>query len=538
MKYPHYLTIAAAAMLAVGTARAQGDFCSTATAVSCGSVVTGNTTAFTADNAPFCVTANGVGGGVWYKFVGTGANVTASLCGSAFDTGIRVYAGTCVSLPCIAGNADFCGVQSQVTWTSVLGTTYYILVSGFGAAAGAYTLSITCVMPPTPMCYSQVAIPYAPDPYAGTSLVLSDDVHSGVINMGMGFCFNGSTYTQCVISSNNYITFNLANAGTFSTFTTNALPSLTPASLQNAILNPWHDTYPPAGGTITYQTLGVAPNRRFVVSFLNVPMFSCTSLLVTNQIVLYERTNCIASFTQNKPLCLSSNSGNAVQALQNNGGTSATIVPGRNNAQWTAVSEGRLFSPTCAPCSTSTTAQCLTLLPVELLRFHGRNEGEANILEWATASEQNSDVFIVERAEDGEHFDPIAVLDGAGNSSSVLEYRVNDPDPLVGMNYYRLRNVDLDGAEVVSEVVAIEFTPRNIPQLFPNPGSGTVSYRLPEGVRTPCRIELRDLSGRLVLSLMATAISGTMELGGLAPGTYSVVLPALGDGRAARFVVD
>jgi len=114
---------------------------------------------------------------------------------------------------------------------------------------------------------------------------------------------------------------------------------------------------------------------------------------------------------------------------------------------------------------------------------------------------------------------------------------VNDPSPLVGLNYYRLRNVDLDGAEEVSEVVAIEFIPENIPQLFPNPGSGIIGYRLPEGVRTPSRIELRDLSGRLVRSLTATAITGTLDLGGLAPGTYSVVVPALGAGRAARYVV-
>lgn len=517
------------------SANGQGDFCSTATVVSCGSVVTGNTTSFTADNAPFCVTANGVGGGVWYKFTGTGANVTASLCGSSFDTGIRVYAGTCVSLPCIAGNADFCGAQSQVTWTSVMGTTYYILISGFGAAAGAYTLSITCVMPPTPLCYAQVAIPYAPDPYTGTPLVLSDDVHSGVINMGMGFCFNGSTYTQCVISSNNYITFNLANAGTYSSFVTNALPSLTPTSLQNAILNPWHDTYPPAGGTITYQTLGVAPNRRFVVSFLNVPMFSCNSLLVTNQTVLYEGTNCIASFTLNKPLCLSSNTGNAVQALQNNGGTSATIVPGRNNAQWTSASEGRLFSPICAPCSTSTTSQCLTLLPVELIRFHGRNEGDINILEWSTATEQNTDVFIVERSSDGNNFSHISTVNASGNSTEILNYQVIDHQPIIGMNYYRLRNIDLNGSNSLSEIIDVQYISKNTIHLYPNPSRDLVNYQLPNNVNNPILLEMRDVSGRIVKSLMLTTSIGVIDISSISPGIYNISIPG---SKENRFIVE
>jgi len=101
-----------------------------------------------------------------------------------------------------------------------------------------------------------------------------------------------------------------------------------------------------------------------------------------------------------------------------------------------------------------------------------------------------------------------------------------------------LRSVDHDGAEEVSEVVAIAFVPKNIPHLYPNPGSGTVSYRLPESVRTPCRIELRDLSGRLVRSISVTSGTGTLDLGALAPGTYSVALPSLGADRAARFIVE
>lgn len=516
--------------------KSQGDVCLIATSVTCGSVVTGNTALFTADNAPFCGTPNGVGGAVWYRFGGTGATVTASLCGSAFDTGIRVYAGTCLTLPCVAGNGDFCGLQSQVTWTSVLGTTYWILVSGFGSAAGAYTLSISCVAPPTPMCYAQAPIPYAPAPYAGTAITLSDDVHSSVINMGMGFCFNGSTYTQCVISSNNYITFNLANAGTYSSFVTNALPSLTPATIQNAILNPWHDTYPPAGGSITYQTIGVAPNRRFVVSFLNVPMFSCNSLLVTNQTVLYEGTNCIASYTLNKPMCLSSNAGNAVHALHNNGGTSATIVPARNNQQWTSTSEGRLFTPTCLPCSTSTTANCLgIILPIELLKFHGHNDNDVNILEWSTATEQNTDVFVVERSKDGDNFIPISVVDAAGTSTETLNYQVIDHQPIIGLNYYRLRNVDLDGTDGLSEIISIRYISENTLHLYPNPSKDVINYQLSYNVNKPILLEMRDVSGRIVKSLSITNSTGLIDISSISPGIYNISIPG---SKENRFIVE
>lgn len=145
-------SILCAALLAqmVPSLRTRSDLCGGAPLIACGSTVTGSTAAFTADVAPFCGTGNGTGGGVWYRFTGTGNSITASLCGSAYDTRLRVYTGTCGALTCTAGNDDFCGLQSQVTWTSTNAVTYYILVHGFGWAAGAYTLTITCAPPPVP----------------------------------------------------------------------------------------------------------------------------------------------------------------------------------------------------------------------------------------------------------------------------------------------------------------------------------------------------------------------------------------------------
>ena len=154
MKRLLLLTVCCAALLVEQHAWGQTDACP-GTLVACGAVVAGNTTAFTVDNPPVCGTTSGTGGGVWFRFVGTGNPVVASLCGSGYDTKIRVYTGACGALVCTVGNDDLCGLQSQVNWVSVLGTTYHILVHGFGGATGAYTLTITC---PTPMCYAQTAV--------------------------------------------------------------------------------------------------------------------------------------------------------------------------------------------------------------------------------------------------------------------------------------------------------------------------------------------------------------------------------------------
>lgn len=536
----HILLITALAMRTTGLV-AQGDLCAGATVIACGATVTGNTTAFGADVAPFCGTGDGTGGGVWYRFTGTGNTITASLCGSGYDTKIRVYTGTCAALVCTVGIDDFCGLQSQVTWTSVLGTTYFILVHGFGANVGPYTLTLTCAPPPVPMCYSMTATPYAADPYAGTLVTLSDDWHSAVVNMGFGFCFNSVTYTQCVISSNNYITFNLANANTFSPWVTVAVPNATPTPPHNAVLSPWQDIHPGIGGQIRYQTLGAAPNRRFVVSYLNVPMFSCTTQLYTSQTVLYEGSNCIATFIFNKPVCATWNSGNAVHGLQNNGGTSATVVAGRNNTQWTvgAPGQGMLFTPTCNPCQTAASLDCLdVILPIELLDFRGSNVGAINLLQWATASEQNTDHFTVERSHNGEHFEPIQVVEGAGNSNWVINYEVEDAAPFEGVNYYRLRSTDIDGHEHLSNVVAVQMVHAGNIMVYPNPATSGSQYGLPEGTVLPAMLQVRDLAGRVVKRISVDALQGPLDIAGLSAGSYLPELQAAHTAATVRFMVE
>lgn len=133
---------------------AVNDICSGAIQVECGTPVNGTTIGTGIDAVGTCGTTLGTGGGVWYKVQGGGGNITASLCGSGFDTKIGIFSGSCGALVCVTGNDDFCGLQSQVTFNSVDGVEYYILVTGFLAATGNFTLNVTgacgAVGPPPP----------------------------------------------------------------------------------------------------------------------------------------------------------------------------------------------------------------------------------------------------------------------------------------------------------------------------------------------------------------------------------------------------
>jgi len=189
-------------------------------------------------------------------------------------------------------------------------------------------------------------IPYSPDPFTtGNQVYLSDDQFTGVLNIGFNFCFYGISYNQVLISSNNYLSFDLTNANGFSPW---SIPGPVPSAMNpmNTVLGPWQDINPGVGGQIYYNIAGVAPFRRFVASYLNIPMFSCTGLLYSSQIILYETTNIIETHILNKPLCTSWNSGQAIHALHNNNGTLADVVTGRNAPiQWTSSNEGTRFTP-------------------------------------------------------------------------------------------------------------------------------------------------------------------------------------------------
>lgn len=139
----------------------QNDDCANALPIACGETIVGSTTGATSESLSFCGTSLSSAPGVWYSFVGTGGDATASLCASSYDTKIGIFSGTCGALVCEDGNDDACGTRSEVTFGTTAGTTYYIYVTGFSSNAGAFTLNVECGVPPVetyPGCFSATSL--------------------------------------------------------------------------------------------------------------------------------------------------------------------------------------------------------------------------------------------------------------------------------------------------------------------------------------------------------------------------------------------
>jgi gliding motility-associated-like protein len=186
------------------------------------------------------------------------------------------------------------------------------------------------------------SIPYVAQTNTSTSIFMTDDSQQGPFNIGFTFCFYGTTYTQFYIGSNGWISF---SGGQPTTFTSQTIPTTNPLVPKNCIMGPWQDWHPGLGGQIKYQTSGVAPCRKLTVSWIGVPMFSCTGNQGTFHIVIYESTNVVESFIQNKPSCTQWQGGTAVQGIHNAAGTLAVAIPGRNSTAWTANSDAWRWTP-------------------------------------------------------------------------------------------------------------------------------------------------------------------------------------------------
>ena len=179
----------------------------------------------------------------------------------------------------------------------------------------------------------------------------ADDVHSGVIDMPFQFNFYEEPSTnQFVVGSNGTITFDIAEANEFQAWGFGVDEFIPNIELpMPAVLGAYHDMDNGVtnNGGVYYGVTGDAPNRRFHVTFEDIPQFQCNDLLTTIQMILHESSGIIDVVITNKPLCVPWNNGLAVIGIQAmvNGEPHGIAAPGRNTSQWVAQEEAWRFTP-------------------------------------------------------------------------------------------------------------------------------------------------------------------------------------------------
>jgi hypothetical protein len=161
-------------------------------------------------------------------------------------------------------------------------------------------------------------------------------------------------------------------------------------------------------------------------------------------------------------------------------------------------------------------ASPLVSLPVTYAGFIAVKNGNNAVLQWQTLQEENSKSFIVERSIDGKEYTGIGQVAAAGNSSLMQSYSFTDVTPEQGKNYYRLKQVDVDGRSAYSAIRIVDFAATA--RLLWYATGNAIQVILEDGNNE--LYQLVDMRGSIVQKGRLT--NGRIRFNGLGAGTYNI----------------
>lgn len=156
--------------------------------------------------------------------------------------------------------------------------------------------------------------------------------------------------------------------------------------------------------------------------------------------------------------------------------------------------------------------------PVEWLRFEAFERGGEIEIQWSTASEFNADYFGVEKSRDGENWAELGQVTATGFSDTQVDYHFFDTNPFQGKQYYRLRQVDVDGKVDYSQTIEMLFVRLGKVSVYPNPVVENMTIEWP--TREPLTMQVFDNSGRFVQEFRKNEAFPSLSLGHLTTGAY------------------
>lgn len=159
-------------------------------------------------------------------------------------------------------------------------------------------------------------------------------------------------------------------------------------------------------------------------------------------------------------------------------------------------------------------------LPIELLSFNAKPNGNKVDLMWVTASEINNDYFTLERTTDGVNFEVVGTVKGNGNSTKVINYSSEDNVPYSGVSYYRLKQIDFDGKFTYSDLKMISFgTDSDFSfNIYPNPNDGDVFYlKISGNNNDDISIVIQDMLGNKMYSNAFISDEGSENIHSIEP---------------------
>jgi hypothetical protein len=175
-------------------------------------------------------------------------------------------------------------------------------------------------------------------------------------------------------------------------------------------------------------------------------------------------------------------------------------------------------------------------LPVELVSFAANCDDNNTVsVNWTTASEHNSDYYTVEKSRDGISWNVLKTIPAAGNSTQLIHYSVADAADISGTVYYRLTQVDVDGATKMYDIFSTSCSSEKELALiaYPNPSNGQFTVKIENALGGKYALAITDMQGKAIEEQSLDLETGTtvvkMNPVGLQPGVY--LLQFMQDGK-------
>jgi uncharacterized repeat protein (TIGR01451 family) len=182
----------------------------------------------------------------------------------------------------------------------------------------------------------------------------------------------------------------------------------------------------------------------------------------------------------------------------------------------------------------------VTPVPLTLLSFVADKVDNGVVLQWTTTNEVNTDRFEIWKSTDGVQWQLLGTAAAAGNSNLEKQYRLTDLKPAVGINYYRIKTIDLDGRFTLSPIRTIRFDGRQaILSIRPNPADQWVVVNIGTSI-VRAQLQITDYTGRRVWSTNINTAQGasyTIPTQNLPSGIYGLSIEGDNSRQVLKLVV-
>jgi Secretion system C-terminal sorting domain len=419
---------------------------------------------------------------VWYSFVATSSVITITTdVGSLTNAAMQIYSsstnlctGTLTGLICDDNSGP--GLMPEISACAfTIGATYFVRIwsrgggSGDPLTTGTFTI---CVYNP------QGVIPVATTNCAGATLICNDAAFSGN-SAGAGVNELTSCNVGClsIEHQSSWYYFTTPTAGNLDL---NITPANGTDDYDFAIWGPFSGSLPcPPTTTPLRCSWAAGGGNTGVSSTNNAPQTDLTEGSGGNR---WVQTIATAA-------------GNTYILLVDNFATSSQPF----TLDWTLTAGATLG---CVP------------LPIELTTFEANQQEAAIKLDWMTFTEMNNDYFTLEKSTDAINFEEFNRVAGTGNSTQPINYSALDKSPVVGVNYYRIKQTDYNGKFTYSDIISVRFATSQAlaNNVHPNPTTNIVDFDFYTAVKGELHILIMDYTGRVLIDKMELVEEGKSSI--------------------------